>query len=370
MYSDLRELARLLSAERSALLARWRCEVRKMDSAKHLDIPTLNDHIPRLLDELALAFQQVSDETIVDILLEGSAPEHGEQRLLDGFDIEEVVAEYNILRGCIHDLADTHNLVLQGKPFHIMNRVFDHAIGMAVQAYATQKALEVQRKREEYLAFVAHDLRTPLNAISLAAMVLEAKSAKAPPDVEAASMLKTLHRNVKYLESLVNTVLAENVNLETEVGIKLERRLMDLWPLVELLIHDLHPIAGTSSTRLINQVPDEIIVYADAALLRRIFQNLIANAIKYTPRGEVILGARDVGNGDVECFVSDNGIGIEPHRLDAVFDRLETDSDSDNAIGLGLTIVKAFVEAHDGSVTLTSQVGVGSTFTFVLKGKN
>lgn len=78
-----------------------------------------------------------------------------------------------ILRGRIHDLADENGLTLQGKPFHIINRVFDRAIGLALLAYATQRAREVQQRREEYLAFVAHDLRTPLNAIALACRVLE-----------------------------------------------------------------------------------------------------------------------------------------------------------------------------------------------------
>jgi signal transduction histidine kinase len=110
-------------------------------------------------------------------------------------------------------------------------------------------------------------------------------------------------------------------------------------------------------------------IYADAALLRRVFQNLIANAIKYTPRGEVILGAKEMGNGDVECFVRDNGAGIPSDRLDAVFDKLETDSERDGALGLGLTIVKTFVEAHDGKVTVSSEVGKGSTFTFVIPGR-
>src|SRR6185437_11107761 len=116
---------------------------------------------------------QVSDQTIPEALLEGSPPVHGIQRYQDGFDIVEVVAEYNILRGCIHDLAENHGLSLQGKALHIMNRVLDEAIGLAVQTFATKQELEVQRRREEYLAFVAHDLRTPLNAISLAAGILE-----------------------------------------------------------------------------------------------------------------------------------------------------------------------------------------------------
>lgn len=365
----LGDLAGLITNEREILLNEWRRQVRELPSAKYLDIPTLNDHIPLLLDELALAFRKVSDESIVEVLLEGSPPQHGLQRWNDGFDIEEVVAEYNILRGCIHDIADRNNFSLQGKPFHIMNRVFDQAIGLAVQTYATQKALEVQQRREDYLAFVAHDLRTPLNAISLAATVLEAKLQNSAQGAESAVMLKILHRNVSHLEELVNTVLKENINLETEIGVKLERRHVDLFPIVELLIHDLHPIAGTSSTKLINQIPDELMIYADAALLRRIFQNLIANAIKYTPRGEVVLGANDLGNGDVECFVRDNGAGIPPDRLDAVFEKLETDSQGDSALGLGLTIVKTFVEAHGGKVSVTSEIGVGSLFTFLIPGK-
>jgi len=148
-----------------------------------------------------------------------------------------------------------------------------------------------------------------------------------------------------------------------------ERREFDLWPLVQALIHDLHPIAGTDSTRLINSVPDDLVVYADASLLRRILQNLIANAIKYTPRGEVIIGAERQGaGGAVACWVSDNGAGIPEAQLGTVFDKLETDprQEDGSGLGLGLAIVKTFVEAHDGTVTVESKEGLGSTFRFSL----
>lgn len=361
-------LADLIKKERGQLLADWRKEVRQLPSAKHLTTPTLTDHVPNLLDELADAFSRVINESIADSIVENTPPAHGAQRLVDGFDIEEVVAEYNILRGCIHDLADANNLVLQGKPFHIMNRVFDGAIGAAVQTYATAQALETQKRREDYLAFVAHDLRTPLNAISLAARMLDMALHARGESAEMTLMLKTLHRNVRHLETLVGNVLKENINIETESGIKLERRLLDLWPLVELLIHDLHPVAGTSSTQLVNRIPDELVIYADAALLRRVFQNLIANAIAHTPRGEVIIGAQLLDDNSVQCWVSDNGDGVPPERLNVIFEKLETDSKSDGALGLGLTIVKTFVEAHGGNVSVKSELGAGSTFQFVIPG--
>ena len=367
--NNLDKLAVLIHQDSPGLLSRWRAQVRQLPSAKSLDVPTLNDHIPLLLVELAAALHVQSEQSIPEALLESSAAAHGLQRLQDGFDIEEVVAEYNVLRGCIHDLADNNNLVLQGKSFHTINRVFDHAIGLAVRTYATQRALEVQRRREEYLAFVAHDLRTPLNAISMAGKVLEVLHPPPSASPETTKMLKFLRRNVKQLEMLVGKILEENTNLQTEIGLKLEKRDFDLWPLVEALIHDLHPVAGTDSTRLINNVPDDLVVFGDASIVRRIFQNLISNAIKYTPRGEIIIGAREIGTEEVECSVSDNGAGIPETFIEKIFDKGESDPESEGGAGLGLAIVKTFTEAHGGKVTVESKEGVGSTFRFTLPTK-
>ncbi len=365
--NSLDQLAALIRRDRDALLTQWRQQVKQLPSAKNLDIPALNDHIPDLLEEIAAALHVRSSETIPEALVEGSPPAHGLQRLQEAFDIEEVVAEYNILRGCIHDLAEANGLSLQGEPFHIMNRVLDQAIGLALQTYATEKALEVQRRREEYLAFVAHDLRTPLNAISLAARILEVTFKERIERAETAQMLKSLGRNVQHLQKLVEKIIEENTNLRTETGVKLERREFDLWPLVEALIHDLHPVAGTGSTKLVNKVPHHLVVYADASLLRRVFQNLIANAIRFTPRGKVLIEARELSEENVvECRVSDNGAGFPPERLEKVFDELETDSQNEGGLGLGFAIVKTFIEAHRGKVTVESKEGEGATFQFTL----
>ena len=364
---DLTKLAALIRQERQGLLSRWRQEVRKLPSARGLDTPTLNDHIPDLLDELAEALEKNSRQTIPEALIEDSAQVHGLQRLKDDFNIEEVVAEYNILRGGIHDLAYDNGITLQGGPFHVINRVFDRAIGVALQTYATQRALEVQQRREEYLAFVAHDLRTPLFAISLAGRVLEQTLPKRGYGADSAQMLRTLRRSVQQLEGLVRKVLDENTNLQSEAGIKLERRDFDLWPLVESLMEELQPLAQAASTRMVNTVPDDLIVFADASLLKRIFQNLIANAIKYTPGGEVVVAAQELAaEGLIRCTVSDNGTGIAPELLDHVFDKGETDAASDDSTGLGLAIVQTFTEAHGGRVTVESRPREGSIFTLFL----
>jgi signal transduction histidine kinase len=180
-------------------------------------------------------------------------------------------------------------------------------------------------------------------------------------------MLKALRRNVIHLEKLVSKVIEENTNLKTEVGIRLERRQTELWALVQGLIHDLDPVAGTASTRLINSVPDELVAYADASLLKRIFQNLIANAIKHTPRGDIVIDARELADhAGVECTVTDNGTGIDEDYIGKIFEKGETDSSDTEGKGLGLAIVKTFIEAHGGTVSVESKPGRGSTFRFFL----
>ena len=378
--SDLNQLAALIARSRDALLARWRNQVRELPSAKHLDTPTLNDHIPDLLTELAEALEKNSNQTIPEALVEESAQTHGKQRLADGFDIEEVVAEYNILRGCIHDLATENGITLQGRPFHVINRVFDLAIGVALQTYSSQRALEVRQKREEYLAFVAHDLQTPLFAISLAGRVLENRLPKLGFTPDSAQMLKTLRRSVQQLEGLVRKVREENLNLgnlddlQDGGGIKLERREFDLWPLVESLIEEIQPLADSAKARLINQVPDDLMAFADAGLLKRVFQNLVSNAIRYTHSGEIVIAAVTTGPDDdaqafIDCWVTDNGAGIPEHMLANVFKKGESDPKNADGTGLGLAIVQKFVEAHGGTVRVESTEGKGSTFRFSLPRK-
>ena len=179
-------------------------------------------------------------------------------------------------------------------------------------------------------------------------------------------MFKTLRRNVQHLESLVNKVLEEGVDLGTEGGVKLERRTLDLWPLVEALVHDLKPVAGTAGTQVINDVPEELVVFADAGLLRRIFQNLIANAIGYTPQGVIHIGAKSDPDGTVECWVSDNGAGISPEVLPTIFAKGTSDPAKEEGHGFGLAIVKTFVEAHGGTVSAESTDQRGSKIRFTL----
>ena len=363
---SLHALAALIRRERDTLLARWREEVRQLSVARELDVPTLNDHIPDLLEELADELEAHTEESMAGELKKNSVV-HGLDRLRLGFDVEEVVAEYNALRGAVQDLIERHGLSLRGPVNRTINRVIDMSIGLAVKTYAAQKALEIQQRREEHLAFVAHDLRSPLSAIAMAAQLLEATIPDVAKDERAAALLETMHRNVGRLNSLVVKVVQEEANLKAKVAERVERREVNLRALVEALVEDLRPLADASNLKLINEIPEGLTARADAGMLSLIFQNLISNAIDYTPNGKVIVGARAGGGpAAVECWVGDNGAGIPAGRLEKVFDKLESDPGRRSGMGLGLAIVKQFVEAHGGRVSVESEPGRGSTFRFTI----
>lgn len=358
--ATLSNLGELIHTHRIELLSNWHREVGLLPGAEQLDAPTITDHIPQLLTELSRNLQ--SDGTDASVI--ASPAEHGVQRWRVGFDITEVVAEYGILRTCIYRLAEKHQLPLTTSTACIVNSVFDRAVAQSIKAYATHMTVELQKRREEHLSFVIHDLRTPLQAISLASTMLERSLPAASRTDLFTSLFSTLRRNVGRLDALIKRVLQQEENLQLGDSPKVEKREFDLWSLVESTIHDLQPIASDAQTTIVNNVPTDLTISADARLLGQVFQNLISNAIRFTPKGKVIVGARlRPANGIAECWVQDTGAGINPERLNKIFEKLETDEQPDKrGVGLGLAIVKQIAELHGGSVAVESRVGDGSVF--------
>jgi len=135
---------------------------------------------------------------------------------------------------------------------------------------------------------------------------------------------------------------------------------------VDGIIRNLDPLATSAGITVSNEIPGDVEVYSDDQLLSQVLQNLLSNALKFTPQGTVEIGAR-YNEGSVECWVKDSGVGIASDQLDKVFDRFETTSEPERSgLGLGLAIVKEVVELHKGEIRVQSEVGKGSTFTFVL----
>jgi signal transduction histidine kinase len=359
--SNARFLAALIRRERDALLADWRRRVKELPSARLLDVPTLNDHVPLMLDMLAAALEP-ADIAEAPVALAPPAA-HGAQRMRNDYDIEEVVSEYGLLRESLHALAEANGVRIDGEAFRILNRELNQLIGRAVRAYAHETATELMREHERHLAFVTHDLRTPLNAIVLAAGVLERALPEQPGDSVAARMLRSLRRNAEQLRKLLDAVLAAHTAPRPGAQLDPHLRGFELWPLVEGLVQEFEPLARSSGTRLVNAIPDELEIYADASLLGRAFRNLIENAIRHAPRGEIVIGAESAGDA-VSCWVRDDGVGIERTRVAKVFDPGETTNAGNGGQGLGLAIVQQIVAAHGGTIHVASETGRGTSFRF------
>ena len=152
---NLTRLLALIKDQRAQLLDKWRQQVRQLPAAANLDLPTINDQVPELLDRLADALNSKDERQETNAI----SAEHGLLRWQAGFDVIEVVAEYNILRQCLQEAAERDGIILSGKPLLIINNLFDDAISKAVKAFETMMTIELQHRHDEHLTFLLHDLK-------------------------------------------------------------------------------------------------------------------------------------------------------------------------------------------------------------------
>lgn len=348
-----RELAALLRREREALLALWRQRVMVVASARALDAPSLNDHIPTVVEALIAALEREEPDAAAAL---GAV--HGRSRLKVGYDIEEIVTELSILRSTVIEVAEANGLPLQGRRLRLVNEAIDQAIAEGVRTFAEVATEARERDQEDHLAYVAHDLRTPLGSIALAVEAL-ALTLPPPADAEAPAqrMLRTVRRNVARLKSLVDNVLEVSVGGADEEA-QLQRRRVPLRRLIDGLLQCLEPSAGASGTRVVVDIAPELAVCGDPKLLQRAFENLLGNAIKHASPGTLTVSA--TRDGDVICCrVRDTGGGIPLERIAELFERKSAGGD---ARGLGLMIARQFIEQHGGRIDLERFGETGSAF--------
>lgn len=363
-HCTVAHLAEVFGRCQEEVIGEWRQQTGMLLRELHLDKPTITDHIPDVVAEITRDLAHIRDGTLSAEHTRGSPPAHGVQRFHDGLDAGQVVGEYNLLRTAFTTVADRHDLYVVGEAARIINHRIDEAVRLAVMAFAAQQALIRKEQEDEHLAFIAHDLRTPLNAVGLWVQELEAaldESARA----QTAEAFDGLRRNLQRVEALIKRVLKANLHPSGEgSSFSPERRIFELWPLVQRLLVDLRSVSSKHAIEVSNEIPRALTVFADAGLISQVFQNLLGNAFKYAAKGRVVVSASEA-DGMVTCVVSDNGTGIPLEMLSKVFDKLATDPDKEGT-GLGLAIVKQIVEAHGGTVNAESEHGSGATFIFTL----
>ncbi|MBK8574427.1 MAG: HAMP domain-containing histidine kinase [Elusimicrobia bacterium] len=222
---------------------------------------------------------------------------------------------------------------------------------------------DLDAMKERILYSISHDLRNPLSAISTAAKVLRAGN----PAGDDVTLVESIERAALRLRVMVNNIL--DVAQLREGNLPFRKAVFSVVPMVEELARLYTPLAEEAAKSFSVSFPEGIpFLEADEEKTLRIFLNLIANAFKFTRRGETItLSAVPLGTGWVEFCVKDTGHGIDPERLSRLFDPVRTQNTGpQEGSGMGLSIVKSLVEGHGGRLRVETTLGKGTALFFTL----
>ncbi|HEY8831837.1 MAG TPA: PAS domain-containing sensor histidine kinase [Gemmatimonadaceae bacterium] len=257
--------------------------------------------------------------------------------------------------GALHDITQRRDATAERE------RLFQLEQQARLEAEAANQA------KSDFLAVMSHELRTPLNAIGGYAELMEL-GIRGPVTPEQRADLARIQAAQRHLLGLVTDVLnfvrVDRGRIDYDLA---EVAVEDVLASVETLVRTQFQAKGISYAP--SPCPD-VRVVADGDKLGQILINLLTNAIKFTPGGGNVVVSCAVSGNNVEIQVSDTGIGIDPAKVEAIFEPfVQVDQQltrSNNGVGLGLAISRELARGMGGDLTATSTQGVGSTFTVTL----
>jgi signal transduction histidine kinase/CheY-like chemotaxis protein len=228
-----------------------------------------------------------------------------------------------------------------------------------------EQVREQDRRKDEFLATLAHELRNPLAPIRTGLAVL-----KLAPSINA--MMKTreiMERQVEHMVRLIDDLL--DVSRITRGKVQLKKERIDVRTILDTALEVSRPFIEESRHRLFISTPEEaLLLDADPTRMAQVVSNLMNNAAKYTPEGGRIELSAERDNSDVIIRVRDNGVGLTSEALPKVFELFsqvgKTLDRSQGGLGIGLALVKRLVEMHGGQVAAESP-GLGQGSTFVVR---
>lgn len=233
---------------------------------------------------------------------------------------------------------------------------------------ANRKLKKQDEAKSMFMAMASHDLRNPLCIVkSYADLLMETlKSGSQETKDYLGIISESAQRMQRLILSLFDISKIDLEKMPVNLNVKL-----DLTQILERCLSAHRPAAEKKSISIKTNLSDALAgVFGDKDRLYQVFDNLISNALKYTPRGgEIVIETKNL-TGNIEVTISDNGIGMEELDLDRIFEpfqRLQASGlEGEESSGLGLTVVKKILEAHGGTVEVRSQIDKGSTFVVSL----
>ena len=362
-----------------AILAEWDEFARTLKpAASNMTFRELRNHAEHMLRSIAkdIASEQSGEEQVdkshgdeVRNSQIVSGEEHGLARLDSRFTTEQLAAEFRALRASVLKLWGEKVNLTSPDILEIIrfNEAIDQLLAASISSFAqaTRKLMEDEvRRREQFLAMLAHELRNPLAPISASATLLKV----APNDILVVNKASNIiARQISHITGLVDDLL--DVSRVNNGSVVLKKENLDFRCVVDGALEQVIPTITAKHHWLDTpQLEEQILVWGDSARLIQILTNLLVNSAKYTPEGGHIRLNVDAHLDYVEVSVEDNGIGIEPEFIPHIFELFSQANPSldrsSAGLGLGLSLVKSLVEQHSGNVKCYSDgVGKGSKFT-------
>jgi two-component system phosphate regulon sensor histidine kinase PhoR len=277
-----------------------------------------------------------------------------------------------------HELDGVVEEAMSGKSelpreFMLNNRLYraratkvDHSIAVVLRDVS--ELTRLGRARRDFVANISHELRTPLTAMRLLLDTLNANTTSNGQPQQR--LLDQMNDQIGALTQMTQE-LSDLAQIESG---QLPMRLVgaSLKEVADSAIQRLTPQAERAGLTLTNEIANDLRALVDVDQARRVFSNLIHNAIKFTQRGGVSVSAERLDDEQLKIGVRDTGVGIPSDELPRIFERFyKVDrARGQGGTGLGLAIAKHIVEAHGGKIWAESTLGKGATFYFTLPSEN
>jgi signal transduction histidine kinase len=227
--------------------------------------------------------------------------------------------------------------------------------------------LNLNATKDKFFSIISHDLRNPFAAIISFSRLLRANAGKYTPQ-ELDSLLNEFDTSIHQVNALLENLLHWS---RSQLGsIQFEPEVLAVREIADGPVGLLTPNAKTKGIRIINQIPEDLDMYADKNMVDTVIRNLVSNAVKYTRSGGEIRVKAEDREDHIVISIEDTGVGISPGNLEKMFridGNLSTRGTSDEkGTGLGLILCREFIEKHNGRIWVESTVGEGSRFSFSL----
>ncbi len=355
------ELADAIDRRQGDVIRRWIEQVYADLTTSRVDPTALKDALDDYLSSLTAALRRNDPlKHTARAAWSEIAREHAITRVRLGFDIDQLVHEFIVLRCVLSDVVREENLAFNDRQAERVADLIDAAIAVSVRSYVDARDFETRRTQAEHIGFLTHELRNPLGAATLGASQLRRLGSLTQLQLRTLDLLDRSHSR---LRDLIDKVLlterfeagkVEPHPIDTTVGAMLLSALVAA-----------EEVAHSKGLGFRVEFDPGVHLRTDPLLTASAVQNLVDNAVKFTDAGEVTFVVEERAD-DIVFHVHDacTGIGAEDLRL--IFEPFRRGHSGKAGTGLGLAIARHAVEAQGGTIHVESTPGVGCHFWFTL----